>query len=95
MTSLPSSDTLVFYRRDGCSVCDEARLSLQQVLEDRVKRGDAAPRVRYVDIDADADLVDRYGAFVPVIALADQELALSSSYRQIATFLDCAIGRRA
>lgn len=95
MTSLPSSDTLVFYHRDGCTLCDEARLSLQQVLEDRVKRGDQAPRVRYVDIDADEDLAARYGTLVPVLALGGQELPLMTGYRQIAAFLDRAIGRRA
>ena len=56
MTSLPSSDTLVFYRRDGCGMCDEARLTLQQVLEDRAKAGERTPRVRYLDIDGAPEL---------------------------------------
>jgi hypothetical protein len=95
MSSLPSSDTLVFYHRDGCALCDEARVSLQQVLEDRVKRGDAAPRMRYVDIDTDDALTARYHALLPVLALGGQELPLATGYRQIAAFLDRVVGRRA
>jgi peroxiredoxin len=95
MTSLPSPDTLVFYRRDGCAVCDEARLSLQQVLEDRAKASERTVRVRYVDVDTSEDLRTRYGGLVPVLALAGDELALSSGYRPIAAFLDRALGRRA
>ena len=99
MTSLPSPDTsrdtLVFYRRAECSLCDEARLSLQQVLEDRAKAGERTPRVRYVDVDTNTELRDRYGSRVPVLALAGEELALATGYRQIATFLDRALGRRA
>lgn len=95
MTSLPSSDTLVFYRRSDCSMCDEARQSLQQVLEDRAKAGERTPRVRYVDVDGTADLTDRYGALVPVLALGEAELPLAAGYRAIARFLDGALGRRA
>ena len=95
MTSLPYPPTLVFYRRDRCAICDEARLTLQEVLEDRARAGDRVPRVRFVDIDADAALAERYGGLVPVLALNDLEVPLLSGYRQIAAFLDRALGRLA
>lgn len=95
MTSSLPPDTLTLYRRAECSLCDEARLTVQQVLEDRVKRGDLAPRVRYVDVDGSDDLRARYGALVPVLALGEAELPLASGYRSIARFLDGVLGRRA
>ena len=51
MTHSPDVPTLIFYARDGCHLCDEARADLQAVLEDRVKRGEPIARVRVVDID--------------------------------------------
>jgi glutaredoxin len=52
---------VILYERDGCHLCDEARAVLDEILgEDGYGR---------VDIDADDDLVLRYGFRVPVIAL--------------------------
>lgn len=90
-----SPPMLDFFRRRDCAVCDEARLALQQVLEDRVKRGDPVPAVRYVDVDGQEDLRQRFGALVPVLVLHDRELPLAGGYRQIARFLDGAMGRLA
>lgn len=90
-----SPPLLDFFRRRDCAVCDEVRLTLQQVLEDRVLRGDPVPVVRYVDVDEQDSLRQRYGALVPVLAIDGQELSLAVGYRQIARFLDAAIGRLA
>jgi len=87
--------TLEFYRRPDCAVCDEARHSLQQVLEDRVLRGDPVPRVRYIDVASDESLAASHGPRVPVLALGGEELSLASGYRQIALFVDRALGRLA
>jgi len=55
------SPRLVLYERAGCHLCDEAR-----VLLDRIAGPGTYARV---DIDADDDLVLRYGFRVPVLAL--------------------------
>jgi glutaredoxin-like protein DUF836 len=52
---------LVLYERDGCHLCEEARGLLDEMLGP-----DGYTRV---EIDADDDLVLRYGFRIPVIAL--------------------------
>ncbi len=52
---------LILYERDGCHLCDEARVLLDEML--------GMDRYARVDIDADDDLVLRYGFRVPVITL--------------------------
>lgn len=87
--------TLLFYRRDGCEPCDEARATLQQVLEDRVRRGDPITRVRYIDVAGDPDLEAEFGPRVPVLQLGQDEISLTTSYRSIERLLDRAVGRAA
>jgi hypothetical protein len=62
-------------------------------MEDRARRGDPNPRVRYRDVAADADLEARFGARVPVLALGPDELALTVSARSIEQLLDRNLGR--
>jgi glutaredoxin len=95
MSIVPYPTTLDFYRSADCEPCSEARAFLQQVLEDRARRGEQTPRVRYVDIDSDPELRRTFGALVPVIALGGQQLPLVTSYRQIDFFIDRVLGRRA
>jgi hypothetical protein len=52
---------LILYERDGCHLCEEARVLLDEMIGP-----DGYTRV---DIDADDDLVIRYGFRIPVIAL--------------------------
>ncbi len=91
MTLPPTLDTLDFYARDGCHLCDEARADLQAVLEERVKRGQIVARVRVVDIDADPELRQRYNDIVPVLALNGRELPLAMGRRSIELFLDASL----
>ncbi|HLE89331.1 MAG TPA: glutaredoxin family protein [Candidatus Limnocylindria bacterium] len=52
---------VTLYERDGCHLCDEARVLLDEMIgPDRYAR---------VDIEADDELVLRYGFRVPVLAL--------------------------
>jgi hypothetical protein len=95
MTSFPPQPTLDFYRRDGCEPCDDARLALQSVLEERVRRGDPIPRVRYRDVAASSALEAAFGSRVPVLTLGADELSLTLSERSIARFLDRVLGRAA
>jgi hypothetical protein len=94
MTS-PALPTLHFYHRDGCHLCDDARAALQQVLEDRVRRGDPIARVREINLTRQPELEARYGTLIPVLRVDDQELALVTSYHTIAEFLDRVLGRLA
>ena len=92
--SLPSS-TLTVYRREGCHLCDEARVMLQQALEDRAIRGEPTALVRELDIDADPELHKRYFLRIPVVAVDGLELDLVTSSRQLRAFLDRALPRLA
>lgn len=52
---------LILYERDGCHLCEEARVLLDEML--------GMDRYARVDIEADDDLVVRYGFRIPVITL--------------------------
>lgn len=95
MTDSSAPITLDFYRRDGCTPCDEARLTLQQVLEERVRRGETVPRVRVINLSERPDLEPTYGERIPVIAVGGQEVSLAPGYRQIEGLLDRVLGRLA
>ena len=95
MSHSPTLPTLLFYARDGCELCDEARDVLQSALEARVLRTDPIAPVREVDIDTDPELKARYGDLIPVIALNGQELPLAMGRRAIDAFLDRVLPRMA
>lgn len=61
---------ITFYTRRDCHLCDSARYVLDRALTD-------CPdvRIEVIDIDADPELVRRYGHDVPVILLDGRELA--------------------
>jgi hypothetical protein len=90
-----SPPTLEFYAREGCELCDETRVTLQHVLEQRVLRGDPVPRIREIDLTDHPDLEPRYGPVLPVLALDGQQLTLAMGTRAISTFLDRTMGRAA
>jgi hypothetical protein len=87
--------TLEFYTRDGCELCDEARHALQAVMEDRARRGLPNPRVRTRNLSQQPELEADYGARIPVLVLGKDEIALVTSARSIAVFLDRVLGRLA
>jgi hypothetical protein len=58
---MPEPWRVTLYERDGCHLCDEARVLLDEMLG-----SDGYARV---DIDTDDDLVLRYGFRIPVIGL--------------------------
>jgi hypothetical protein len=85
----------MLYTRAGCEPCAEARETLQWVLEERAARGEVVPVVRELDIDTDPELRERYGAVVPVVAVAETELPLVMSGRQLRAFLAATMPRTA
>jgi hypothetical protein len=58
---MPGALRLILYERDGCHLCEEARVLLDEMI--------GMDRYARVDIDADDDLVVRYGFRIPVITL--------------------------
>lgn len=65
MSSLPSelAHDVVLYTRHGCHLCEDAKKTLQ--------RHGMSPRE--VDIDADPELIERYGTCVPVVVIDGRE----------------------
>jgi hypothetical protein len=95
VTDSAALPTIDCYTRTDCPICDEARATLQSVLEDRARRGDPIARVHFVDVADRPELEADYGAWVPVLQVGPQKLTLSSSYRPISQFLDITLGRLA
>jgi glutaredoxin len=56
---------VTLYERDGCHLCEEARVLLDEML--------GPNRYARVDIATDDDLVIRYGFRIPVLALDGQD----------------------
>lgn len=83
-----SPPVLTVYRRDGCHLCDDARQILQDLLEERARRGEPIPRIRELNIDADPVLHDRYYARIPVFAVGTDEIELVTSSLQARRFLE-------
>jgi hypothetical protein len=87
MTASPLPD-LVLYTRAGCGLCDETRMLLQGLLEDRAARGARLAHFRERDIAADPeierDLFDR----IPVVELRGRRLELATSASRLRRFLD-------
>jgi hypothetical protein len=52
---------IVLYERDGCHLCEEARVLLDTML--------GPDRYRRVDIDTDDDLLVAYAYRIPVVAV--------------------------
>jgi glutaredoxin len=81
------SPVLRFYTRAGCHLCEEARATLQQLLEERAASGHTAPPVREVDVDADSGARRRFFDTIPVLELGNRRLLLATGRRAIARFL--------
>lgn len=61
MTHRPAARSVVLYERAGCHLCDDVRVVLDAVL------GEGA--YKRVDIEADDELIVRYGFRVPVVSV--------------------------
>jgi hypothetical protein len=58
---MPRRHRVVLYEREGCHLCEDARVLLDEML--------GADGYARVDIDRDDDLVLRYGFRVPVLSV--------------------------
>ena len=85
--SAPPLPDLVLYRRAGCSLCDEARLILEGLLEDRAATGRPLARLVEVDIDADGALRAEMTDTIPVVELLGRRLELAVSHGRLRRLL--------
>ncbi|MEX2287573.1 MAG: glutaredoxin family protein [Planctomycetaceae bacterium] len=58
----PVFQRVVLYTRNGCHLCDDARLALASFHNE-------LPAVQEIDIDTDPGLVERFGTCVPVVEI--------------------------
>jgi Glutaredoxin-like domain (DUF836) len=83
-TPLPE---LVLYTRDGCDLCDEARATIQGLLEDRAARGQRTAALHERDIATDPMLERRFFATIPVVELGGHRLELATSPAKLRRFI--------
>jgi Glutaredoxin-like domain (DUF836) len=84
----PPLPELVLYTRPGCHLCEDARASIQSVLEDRAAAGRLVPTVTERDISRDPDLLAQFGLRIPVVELGDRRLELAVSSGRIRRLLN-------
>ena len=69
MAATPPLPDLVLYSRPGCELCDEARATVQGLLEDRAARSQRLARLRELDISSDPTSSGRCSTAIPVLEL--------------------------
>jgi hypothetical protein len=87
-TPLPE---LVLYTRAGCDLCDEARATVQSLLEDRAARGRRTAAIRERDIATNPDWERAFFDRIPVVELGGRRLELATSAAKLRRFLDDAL----
>ncbi|HEX5015076.1 MAG TPA: glutaredoxin family protein [Candidatus Limnocylindrales bacterium] len=88
MAATPLLPDLVLYTRPGCHLCDDARVAIQSILEDRAARSQPLARLTERDITADPDLERALGTTIPVVELRGERLELAVSPVRLRRFLE-------
>ena len=78
---------LVLYSRPGCGLCDEARDTVQGLLEDRAGRSLPLARLAERDITSDPALERELFDRIPVLELHGERLELATSPARIRRWL--------
>ncbi len=86
MHAAPLPD-LVLYGRSGCHLCDEARVLIAAVFDERTAAGRRVPALIVRDIDSDPDWQRAYFASIPVVELGGQRIELATSPARIRRLL--------
>jgi len=75
---------LSFYTTDGCHLCEEAKVFLQQLLAQQPERF----QVEVIDIVESNNLVEQYGTRIPVVVRegAQQDLGWPFDYIELQRF---------
>lgn len=76
---------LEFYTTDGCHLCEEAEVLLQQLLVQYPNQ----LQIEVIDIVESEELIQQYGTRIPVLSktAAQAELAWPFDYSQLTDFL--------
>ena len=82
-----SRPEIVLYTREGCHLCDETRVMLQGLLEDRAARGQRTATIRERDIASDPELERAWFTTIPVLEAGSRRLELATSPTAIRRFL--------
>jgi hypothetical protein len=70
---------LVLYTRDGCSLCAEARATLEALLDERRRAGLPSPTLVERDIATNPEWERAFFATIPVVELGDRRIELAIS----------------
>jgi Glutaredoxin-like domain (DUF836) len=89
---MPPLPDLILYARPGCSLCDEARVAIDLVIEDRRARGLAAPSVIERNIEDDPELHRHYLERIPVVEIGNLRVELIVSVGKVRRLLNEALG---
>jgi hypothetical protein len=74
---------LVLYGRPGCGLCDETRVLLAALLDERATTGRPTPILVERDIEADPALERAFFASIPVVELGERRLELATGVAKL------------
>ncbi len=78
---------LVLYGRPGCDLCDDARLLLAALFDERTRAGRRVPALVERDIDSDPSWQRAFFASIPVVELGDRRIELATSAAKLRRLL--------
>jgi hypothetical protein len=78
---------VILYTRPGCSLCDETRTALDDLLAGRAAGGRSTAIVVERDIESDPDLERAFFAEIPVVEVGGRRLTLATSPARIERLL--------
>ena len=83
---------LILYGRQGCRLCQEARISITLLLSERASTGRPTPTLVERDIESDPAWQRAYFATIPVIEFGDRRLDLVTSVAKMRRLLNEVLG---
>jgi hypothetical protein len=84
----PAHPDLLLYTRAGCHLCDDTRVLILGLLEDRAAHGRRTAALRERDITSNPEWERAFFATIPVVELAGRRLELATSAAKLRRFLD-------
>jgi hypothetical protein len=78
---------ILLYTRPGCHLCEDTRMALQGILEDRAALGQAIATVLEIDITTDPDIEHQNFDVIPVVELGGRRLELATSPAKLRRFV--------
>jgi Glutaredoxin-like domain (DUF836) len=89
--AVPEPPDIVLYERRRCHLCEDARASLEQLLDAWAVAGRPVPRLVGRDIDDDPAWHDAYFETIPVVEIGDRRLPLATSPARVRRFVEEAL----